>query len=181
MAYRKFSDAIREDPICPEPEPARPLAGLATLAGRAEDRISLKSDGQVPTDGSAPIGDVVEVGGFNSAVAKAAKAAKDARSAVEHGTSRRDHSEVIRQDGGNASQPEPQLISPASWFECRVHPTPGEPPYDQPCPARRGRVKREGVGLLHFCLMCGAWGAFGYGVLGDQPDRWYCLEHRPRK
>ncbi len=71
------------------------------------------------------------------------------------------------------------MISPASWFERCTPPTLGEPPYDRPCPVRRGRVERRGAALLHFCVSCGAWGAFGYGVFGDRPGRWYCFEHRP--
>lgn len=180
MAYRKFSDVIRENPIRPEPEPAQALAGLATLAGvHTEDRISPKSDGQLRADGRTPVGDVVEIGGCTSAVAKVAKVAKEGESAADEGTSRRDPSEVIRQDRGRAHLPEPRLIAPALWFERRAQPTPGEPTYDKPCPARRGRIERRGIAFLHFCLICGAWGAFGYGVLGDRPGRWYCFEHRP--
>jgi hypothetical protein len=178
MAYRKFSDVVRENPIYPEPEPAQALAGLATLAGaHTEDRISAKSDGQLSADGPSTVGNVVEIGG-TSAVAKVAKVAKDAWSAADDETSRRDPSELIRQDRGRAPLPEPRLIAPAPWFEHRA-PVPGEPPYDQPCPARRGRDEREGTTFLHFCVICGAWGAFGYDVFGDRPGRWYCFEHRP--
>jgi hypothetical protein len=181
VAYRKFSDAIREDPICPEPEPTRPLAGLATLAGiRAEDRISPKSDEERPAGSPSPAGDTIGIGGSTPAVAKVAKVAKDAGSAVEDGTSQVDPSEVIRQDGCKPPLPEPRLIAPAPWFERRAPSVPGEPPYDQPCPARRGRDERKGTTFLHFCVICGAWGSFGYGVLGDRPGRWYCREHRPK-
>jgi hypothetical protein len=55
-----------------------------------------------------------------------------------------------------------------------------EPAYDQSCLARRGRVQRKGGAFLHFCVTCGAWGAFGYGVTGDQHGLWYCLPHRPQ-
>jgi hypothetical protein len=27
--------------------------------------------------------------------------------------------------------------------------------------------------------VCGAWGAFGFGVTGDDQGRWYCFLHRP--
>ena len=180
MAYRKFSDVIREDPICPEPEPTRPLAGLATLAGiRAEDRISPKSDEQLSADGTSTVGDVVEIGGRTPAVAKVAKVAKDEESAADDGTSRPDPSEVVHQDRAQAPLPEPRLIAPTPWFERRAQPTPGEPPYDKPCPARRGRIERTDIAFLHFCLICGAWGAFGYDLFGDRPGRWFCREHRP--
>jgi hypothetical protein len=79
-----------------------------------------------------------------------------------------------------APPPEPKLIAPASWFERCVPPAPGEPPHDQPCPSRRGRIERQGGAFLHFCVVCGAWGAFGYGAVGDQLGRWYCREHRPK-
>ena len=70
------------------------------------------------------------------------------------------------------------LLAPGIWFD-RFGP-PGEPAFDQPCPSRRGLVERRGVVFLHFCVTCGAWGAFGYGTVGAQPARWYCREHRPR-
>lgn len=74
---------------------------------------------------------------------------------------------------------EPDMLAPAAWFECAAAPVPGEPPFDQPCPARRGRDDRRGPMHLHFCLECGAWGAYGYGVSGDLSGRWYCRDHRP--
>jgi hypothetical protein len=114
MAYRKFSDVVRENPIYREPERAQALAGLATLArAHTEDRISAKSDGQLPADGPSTVGNVVEIGG-TSAVAKVAKVAKDAWSAADDGTSRRDPTEG--QDRGRAPLPEPRLIAPAPWF-----------------------------------------------------------------
>jgi len=73
---------------------------------------------------------------------------------------------------------EPTLLAPRLWFD-RFGP-PGEPPFDQSCVPRRGRVERQGGLFLHFCVACGAWGAFGYGVTNDRPGRWYCREHRPK-
>jgi hypothetical protein len=54
-----------------------------------------------------------------------------------------------------------------------------EPLYEMPCEARRGRIERRGSIFLHFCIVCGAWGAFGYGVSAEHPGRWYCSAHRP--
>ena len=73
----------------------------------------------------------------------------------------------------------PELFAPAAWFERSVQPAPSEPPFDQPCATRRGRVERRGPALLHFCVECGAWGAFGYSVTGGSLGRWYCRDHRP--
>jgi hypothetical protein len=179
MAYRKFSDAIREHQIRPEPEPPRALARLATLAGvPTEHRLSPKSDEEPPTGSPSPVGDTIGIGGSTTAAAKAAKVAKDEESAADDGTSPRDPFEVC-QDGSKAPLLKPRLIAPAPWFERYVAPRQEEPPYDQPCPDRRGRDEREGVAHLHFCVVCGAWGAFGYGCFGDRPGRWYCFEHRP--
>jgi hypothetical protein len=83
---------------------------------------------------------------------------------------------AVRQWEGTPS--EPALLAPGNWFD-RFGP-PGEPSFDQPCPSRRGLVESRGVVLLHFCVTCGAWGAFGYGVVDGRPGRWYCREHRPR-
>jgi hypothetical protein len=73
---------------------------------------------------------------------------------------------------------EPALLAPGIWFN-RFGP-PGEPPFDQPCPSRRGLMERRGAVFLHFCVTCGAWGAFGYGAFGHRPGRWYCREHYRR-
>jgi hypothetical protein len=72
---------------------------------------------------------------------------------------------------------EPALLAPGTWFD-RFGP-PGEPAFDQPCSSRRGLVERRGAVFVHFCVTCGAWGAFGYDAVGDRPGRWYCREHRP--
>lgn len=75
---------------------------------------------------------------------------------------------------------EADLLAPAPWFERSAATMPAEPRFDEPCPARRGRDDRRGPMHLHFCLECGAWGTYGYGVSGDLPGRWYCRDHRPR-
>jgi hypothetical protein len=90
---------------------------------------------------------------------------------------------IAEYDGGGVREREvtpskPALFAPGRWFD-RFGP-PGDPPFDQPCPSRRGLVERLGAVFLHFCVTCGAWGAFGYGVVGGRPGRWYCREHRPR-
>jgi hypothetical protein len=57
----------------------------------------------------------------------------------------------------------------------------GEPGMDEPCAARRGRVQMLGGAFLHFCVKCGRFAAFGYGVRlrEGRHGRWYCGEHRP--
>jgi hypothetical protein len=57
-----------------------------------------------------------------------------------------------------------ELIAPAPWFARFSSPTEGEPPYEMPCAARRGRVEDRGGVVLHFCTECGTWGSFGFGV-----------------
>ena len=86
---------------------------------------------------------------------------------------------VGNEECGTALKTASQLIAPAPWFAPYASRRQEEPPYDQPCPDRRGRNEREGVAHLHFCVICGAWGAFGYGVFADRPGRWYCFAHRP--
>ena len=56
-----------------------------------------------------------------------------------------------------------------------------EPALEQPCAARRGQVRQDGKTFLHFCVDCGAFGPFGYGVSlrTGQLGRWYCSKHRP--
>jgi hypothetical protein len=63
-----------------------------------------------------------------------------------------------------------------------VSPPDDEPAYSEPCIARRGRVGSRGGLFLHFCVECGAWGAFGYDVnfRTDQLGHWYCAAHRPK-
>jgi hypothetical protein len=57
-----------------------------------------------------------------------------------------------------------------------------EPGLEQPSLARRGRVVvLDNGAMLHFCVKCGRFGAFGYGVRlrAGHLGRWYCGEHRP--
>jgi len=73
---------------------------------------------------------------------------------------------------------EPKVIAPVSWHE---HLSPArleETPYDQPSSERRGRMERAGAAFLHFCVICGAWGSFGYGVTRNRPGLWFCNKHR---
>jgi hypothetical protein len=74
-----------------------------------------------------------------------------------------------------------QLLAPSRRFERVVPPAEGEPGLEQPCAARRGRVQELEAAFLHFCVECGRFAAFGYGVhlKAGQLGRWYCGEHRP--
>jgi hypothetical protein len=75
-----------------------------------------------------------------------------------------------------------ELVAPLSWF-ARIAPLQdGEPSFEKPCDGRRGRMVENSSGLLHFCVTCGCWGAFGYGVAlrAGRLGHWYCAEHRPR-
>jgi hypothetical protein len=68
------------------------------------------------------------------------------------------------------------------WFKQVIPPVEGEPALEMPCASRRGRVEGCPDGLLlHFCVECGAWGAFGHGVnlRAGRPGSWYCAAHRP--
>jgi hypothetical protein len=62
----------------------------------------------------------------------------------------------------------------------RVIDAKGEPGLEQPCAARRGRVQAVDRTFLHFCVRCGRFAAFGYGVhlSAGRLGRWYCGEHR---
>jgi hypothetical protein len=71
----------------------------------------------------------------------------------------------------------PNVIAPAPWVEQAAGA--GDTPFEERCLDRRGVVERTGGAFLHFCVECGRWGAYGYGVTGDNPGRWYCREHRP--
>jgi hypothetical protein len=59
---------------------------------------------------------------------------------------------------------------------------PPEPGLEEPCAARRGRVQEINGLLLRFCVECGRFGPFGYGVglRAGRLGRWYCREHRPQ-
>jgi hypothetical protein len=71
---------------------------------------------------------------------------------------------------------------PSSFrFEPAIPAAAGEAGLEQPCVNRRGRVQELDRAFLHFCVECGAYGAFGYGVnlRGGHLGRWYCGKHRP--
>lgn len=71
------------------------------------------------------------------------------------------------------------VVAPAAWWEHKRGSD--EPPFDQPCPERRGLIERRQGGFLHFCIECGCWGSFGFGVTAERAGRWYCAEHRPKE
>lgn len=51
---------------------------------------------------------------------------------------------------------------------------------DEPNPERAGLVVNEpGKPFAHYCVKCGAWGAWGYGVdlTTGRFGRWYCTAH----
>jgi hypothetical protein len=52
---------------------------------------------------------------------------------------------------------------------------------DEPNAARRGQVSEIDGRLEHFCMECGRFAPFGYGVRlrVGQLGRWYCAAHRP--
>jgi hypothetical protein len=62
-----------------------------------------------------------------------------------------------------------------------MSPADGEPSFGKPYATRCGRVEERDGLVLHFCVECGAWGAFGYGVKlrAGELGRWYCAAHRP--
>src|SRR5262249_44632854 len=80
-----------------------------------------------------------------------------------------------------ASAKEVGLLAPPPVFGRVTQPAEGEPGLEQPCAARRGRIQELEGAFLHFCIECGAFGAFGYGVSlrAGRLGRWYCAEHRP--
>jgi hypothetical protein len=69
-----------------------------------------------------------------------------------------------------------KIVAPVQWFEGAAD---AEPAYHEPWPGRRGMIRRRDGRFEHFCVTCGAWGAFGYGVAADRPGRWFCFSHRP--
>ena len=73
------------------------------------------------------------------------------------------------------------LLAPPPLFGRVTHPAEGEPGLEQPYAARRGRIQELEGAFLHFCVECGAFGAFGYDVClrAGRLGRWYCAEHRP--
>jgi hypothetical protein len=94
---------------------------------------------------------------------------------------------VARSDVGSLARYEsraldddaPPLLAPLFTSERSAE---NEPGFGEPCVARRGRVETQDGLFLHFCVECGAWGGFGYGVnlRADQLGRWYCGAHRPQ-
>ena len=50
-------------------------------------------------------------------------------------------------------------------------------PITEPCAERRGMT--DNGGRNHYCMICGRWAVFGYGVAIGKPGKWYCREHRP--
>jgi hypothetical protein len=80
---------------------------------------------------------------------------------------------------GRISHERPVVIAPQRFAGPLASLQPaGEPPYDHPHDHRCGRIIRNDRSFLHFCMICGAWGTYGYGVTDDQTGRWYCHEHR---
>jgi hypothetical protein len=80
------------------------------------------------------------------------------------------------------SRSDAELVAPSSWFQRIASSAADEPSLGEPCAARRGRVDAKDGVLLHFCVTCGAWGAYGYGVnlRVGQLGRWFCAAHRPQ-
>jgi hypothetical protein len=73
------------------------------------------------------------------------------------------------------------LLAPPPLFGRVTQPAEDEPGLEQPCAARRGRIEELEGAFLHFCVECGAFGAFGYDVSlrAGRLGRWYCAKHRP--
>jgi hypothetical protein len=76
---------------------------------------------------------------------------------------------------------ENKLLAPTPLSERGEQPAEGEPGHEHPCAARRGRLQEFNGVFLHFCVECGRFGPYGYGVRlrAGQLGRWYCREHRP--
>jgi hypothetical protein len=73
---------------------------------------------------------------------------------------------------------EAELLAPTPLFGRVTQPV--EPGLEQPCASRRGRVQELDGVFLHFCVECGRFGPYGYGVhlRAGQLGRWYCSAHR---
>jgi hypothetical protein len=67
-------------------------------------------------------------------------------------------------------------------FQAAALTAPDEPSVEQPWAHRRGRVEEHGDVFLHFCVECGRFGPYGYGVhlRTGRLGRWYCRQHRPQ-
>jgi hypothetical protein len=92
--------------------------------------------------------------------------------------------DVLEALGAGATPPNRSNVGPQSpWFERAISVAEGEPGMELPCAARRGRVQELDGAFLHFCGVCGRFGAFGYGVRlrTGETGRWYCAAHRPLK
>jgi hypothetical protein len=78
---------------------------------------------------------------------------------------------------------ESKLLTPWVQFKEVTQSAEDELGFEQPCAARRGRVEQSGRVLLHFCVECGRFGLWGFGVhlREGQVGRWYCYEHRPQE
>jgi hypothetical protein len=151
--------------------------GSTGSTGSSQDSCGLKSSRNFVAHGN--YGDTRASGGEGGAVPTPAMPGCPDR----WGDAEDKRAAIVEYDGGAVREREvipskPALLAPGIWFD-RFGP-PGEPPFDQPCPSRRGLVERRGAVFLHFCVTCGAWGAFGFSAIGDRPGRWYCREHRPR-
>jgi hypothetical protein len=81
-----------------------------------------------------------------------------------------------------ATARENKLLAPTPLSERGEQPAEGEPGHEHPCAARRGRLQELNGVFLHFCVECGRFGPYGYGVRlrASQLGRWYCREHRPQ-
>jgi hypothetical protein len=55
-------------------------------------------------------------------------------------------------------------LAPAPRFDRIARVAEGDPGLKMPCAARRGRTQEVEGAFLHFCVECGAFEAFGYGV-----------------
>jgi hypothetical protein len=74
-------------------------------------------------------------------------------------------------------------FAPVPRFDRKARVAEGEPGLEMPCAARRARIQEVEGAFLHFCVECGRFGPYGYGVRlrAGQLGRWYCREHRPLK
>jgi hypothetical protein len=166
-AFRRFDPyaALAED----QPQTLAALAGLAATAPDTENH-----------ENAPAIPDFILGDQNQSRRDTAAKAAKPAKAeGGEPGTLA-----ILATLAGptpNFENPEDKratVLSPPQWFAADS--ASDEPPYDEPCIARRGLVRRPEGRFEHFCAACGAWGAFGFGVTSDALGRWYCFQHRPQ-
>jgi hypothetical protein len=73
-----------------------------------------------------------------------------------------------------------RLLAPTPLSDRGEQPA-DEPGHEHPCAPRRGRLQELNGVFLHFCVECGRFGAYGYGVRlrAGRFGRWYCHEHRP--